>query len=416
MYTLTARSDDYPADKTTTAAVSVDATKQYYESFQNYLRTKTDNTSSATDDVDWIRVALRENVPYRFVYDVACRHEGIIEGVYTSAGILVANSGASINRRTDGWCTDLTMPFTPTSDGEYFVAVTARGSHFPEVDRSPFLGVHGTLTVVDTTADTTALPRIVSRQVTSRPVAPTWYGPGEQIQFTVGFSLPVTVVGDPQLEFNVTTPGPQNEYASYLSGSGTRELVFSYTVGTGDDGDDDDDGIYWSSNSLRLDSDDAITGVHNGLDAVLDHTALNRLDRHRIDQNPRVVSQEVTSDPTRGANSDTYGAGDAITFEVVFNQSVTVTGGPRLRFNIGSGSGDEYASYVSGSGTDTLVFSYTVLAADADGFYRYNNPLDYPDTATDSIVGTANNLAAENEVIGRPGAVSGHKVDGTITN
>ena len=260
-----------------------------------------------------------------------------------------------------------------------------------------------------------AAPRVVSRQVSSRPVVPNWYGPGEQIQFTVEFSLPVTVVGDPQLEFNVTTPGPQNEFASYLSGSGTRELVFSYTVGAGDD---DDDGIYWSSNSLRLDSDDAITSVYNSLEPVLDHTALNRLDRHRIDQNPRAVSQKVTSDPTRGTNSDTYGAGDEITFEVVFNQTVTVTGGPRLRFNIGSGSGAEYASYVSGSGTDTLVFSYTVLAADADtdGIYLFNGPLDYPDTATDSIVGEDNSLPAVNEISGANRTVSGHKVDGSITN
>ena len=193
--------------------------------------------------------------------------------------------------------------------------------------------------------------------------------------------------------------------------------MFSYTVGTSDD---DSDGIYWSSNSLRLDSDDAITSVHNGLAAVLDHTALNSLNRHRIDQNPRAVSQEVTSDPTRGFISDTYGAGDAITFEVVFNQSVTVTGGPRLRFNIGSGSGAEYASYVSGSGTDTLVFSYTVLAADADadadGIYLFSNPLDYPNTNIDKIFGATNGLDAANEGIGRTGALSGHRVDGTITN
>ena len=258
-----------------------------------------------------------------------------------------------------------------------------------------------------------AAPRIVSRQVSSRPVAPNWYGPGEQIQFTVGFSLPVTVVGDPELEFNVTTPGPQSEFATYVRGSGTTELVFSYTVGAGDD---DPDGIFLGPDSLRLDSDDAITSVYNGLDAALDHSALGTRSSHRIDQNPRAVSQEVTSNPTRGANSDTYGAGDAITFEVVFNQMVTVTGGPRLRFNIGSGSGAEYASYVSGSGTDTLVFSYTVLAADADtdGIYLFNEPLDYP--ATDSIVGTANSLPAENQGIGRTGALSGHKVDGSITS
>ena len=258
-----------------------------------------------------------------------------------------------------------------------------------------------------------AAPRIVSRQVSSRPVAPNWYGPGEQIQFTVGFSLPVTVVGDPELEFDVTTPGPQNELASYLSGSGTTELVFSYTVGTDDD---DPDGIWSGADSLRLDGDDSITGVYNGLDAVLDHSALGTRSSHRIDQNPRVVSQKVTSDPAHGANSDTYGAGDTITFEVVFNQTVTVTGGPRLRFNVSGPGGAEYADYTGGTGTNTLEFSYTVLATetDTDGIYLFGDPLTLE--TGESILGADNSLPAVNEISGANRPVGGHKIDGAITN
>ena len=261
-----------------------------------------------------------------------------------------------------------------------------------------------------------AVPQLLAHRVSSDPVVPPWYTAGDQIEFTLEFSLPVTVVGDPQLEFSVTTPAPANEFASYLSGSGTRELVFSYTVGIGDD---DDDGIWWNENSLRLDGDDSITGTHNGLDADLNHTGFGKLEDHRIDQHPRAVSQEVTSDPVGGTNSDTYGVGDAITFAVVFNQPVTVHGTPRLRFSITGGSGDEYATYMSGSDTNTLIFSYTVLAADmdADGIYLYTDPLDYPDLSADSIVGTnRNNLPAVNAEIGKSGALSGHKVDGTMTN
>ena len=260
-----------------------------------------------------------------------------------------------------------------------------------------------------------AAPQVSSHRVSSSPAVPPWYGPGEQIQFTVEFTLPVTVVGDPQLEFRITTPGPQNEFASYLSGSGTTELVFSYTVLAVDD---DADGIYWEDDTIRLDSDDSITGIVNGLDADLDHTELGKLEDHRIDQNPRAVSQEVTSDPVGGTSSDTYGAGDAITFEVVFNQPVTVNGAPRLRFSISSGTVDEYATYVSGLSSNTLVFSYTVLAADADtdGIYLYTDPLDYPDSVADSIVGFSNNLPAVNAGIGKEGTLSGHKVDGSLTN
>ena len=261
-----------------------------------------------------------------------------------------------------------------------------------------------------------AVSQIVSRRVSSSPSAPPWYAPGDRIEFTLEFSLPVTVVGDPQLEFSVTTPGPQNEFASYLSGSGTKELVFSYFVLPVDD---DSDGIWWNANSIRLDSDDSITGVVNGLAADLGHTERGKLEDHRIDQNPRAVSQEVTSDPAGGTDSDTYRGGDAITFEVVFNQPVTVNGSPRLRFSISGGTGDEYATYVGRSGgTFTLVFSYTVLAADSDtdGIYLYADPLDYPDADADSIVGASNNLPAANEGIGKAGALSGHKVDGSMTN
>ena len=261
-----------------------------------------------------------------------------------------------------------------------------------------------------------AAPRVVSHRVSSIPLAHIRYGPGEEIQFTLEFSLPVTVVGNPRLEFNTDTPASQNEFASYLSGSGTRELVFSYTVLTVDE---DLNGIEWGANSLQLvDGSDEITGVYNGLAAILDHTALNRLQGHRINQRPWPVSQDVTSDPTHGMDSDTYGAGDVITLTVVFNRVVTVTGAPQLRFRIGS---SRNAAYVSGSGTNTLVFSYTVLATDIEPdsihlFGSASEPFNYPDTAVDTIVGTNNNLPAGNIGVGNAGSFPGHKVDGTITN
>ena len=133
--------------------------------------------------------------------------------------------------------------------------------------------------------------------------------------------------------------------------------------------------------------------------------------------NPLSVSQEVTSDPTRGMDSDTYGAGDVITFEVKFSEAVTVTGAPRLRFKV-SGAGDDYAPYVSGSGSNTLVFAYTVLATETDtnGIFLYNRPLSYPDAAVDTIVAVDDNLPVFDNITGQLITLSGHKIDGTITN
>ena len=203
----------------------------------------------------------------------------------------------------------------------------------------------------------------------------------------------------------------------YLSGSGTKDLVFSYTVGSGDY-TGGYGGINLHTNPIRLDSDDQINAVYDGRAASLDYSGAGSQSGHEVTRNPRAVSQKVTSDPMRGTNSDTYGAGDAITFEVVFNQPVTVNGAPRLRFSI-TGEGDEYATYVSGSGTNTLVFSYTVLATetDPDGIYLYKNPLDYQDANADSIVSTSRpGDIAVNDEIGKEGVLSGHKVDGSITN
>ena len=133
--------------------------------------------------------------------------------------------------------------------------------------------------------------------------------------------------------------------------------------------------------------------------------------------NPVAISLEVTSDPTKGMDSDTYGLGDVITFEVKFSEAVTITGAPWLRFSI-TGAGDDYAPYVSGSGTDTLVFAYTVLAADddTDGIYLYDRPLFYPDAAVDTIVAVDDNLPVTDDITGLLITLSGHKIDGTLTD
>lgn len=61
-----------------------------------------------------------------------------------------------------------------------------------------------------------------------------------------------------------------------------------------------------------------------------------------------------------------YKAGDTITLSVTFSQVVDVTGTPVLALG-GMGS----ASYVSGSGTNTLTFSYVVEAGDSSADLDY---------------------------------------------
>ena len=141
-YTLAMFDDDYSDDITTTGVVDVG------ESFQNYvMRTGANPESSRTDDVDWIRVALKADVTYEIVYDVACLHQGRIEGIYGPDGMMIPDTALDWPRKTKGWCTDLTTEFTPSSDDDYYIAVSAEGSHFPIGSVNPFQGVQGTLTI-----------------------------------------------------------------------------------------------------------------------------------------------------------------------------------------------------------------------------------------------------------------------------
>ena len=145
VYTLSVRSDDYGDTKRTTAVVAVGGSIRTY-----IMRTEANASSTSTGDFDTIKVALQANTRYRIVWDVACLHEGIIRGIDDTNRPWVLRQ--TISRETDGWCTDLTIEFTPTLGGDYFVHVSARGSDFPlkgdtDPPRYPFKGVWGTLTV-----------------------------------------------------------------------------------------------------------------------------------------------------------------------------------------------------------------------------------------------------------------------------
>ena len=211
--------------------------------------------------------------------------------------------------------------------------------------------------------------------VTSRPIAPRHYGPGENINITVTFITPVTVTGDPEFEFLMANRGASggNVRAQYDSGLSTgADVVFTYTVLSTDS---DGDGIFLLSgeNSLKLDTDDTIQGEDNK-DSVLTYRELGTQGSHRVDQRPRTASVEVTSTPT--AATDTYGAGEIIEFTLTFNQQLTVTGEPHYVFSLGN-SGDTRdvtAVYdADRSSSKSLVFTYSVVSTDVDnnGIFLY---------------------------------------------
>ena len=146
VYTLVGFDDDYSDGITGAGIVNVG------ESLQNYImRTDVNPDSSVTSDVDLIRVALEEGATYEIVYDVACLHEGKIVGIHDPDGIMIPDTEKTLDRQTDGYCTNLTTEFISPSNDDYYIAVSAEGSTFPSGTANPFTGVQGTLSIKVTT-------------------------------------------------------------------------------------------------------------------------------------------------------------------------------------------------------------------------------------------------------------------------
>ena len=77
-------------------------------------------------------------------------------------------------------------------------------------------------------------------------------------------------------------------------------------------------------------------------------------DNHTVNLTPAVVTTDIV---TAGG---TYGISNTLTFDVEFSANVDVVGVPELRFSVGGTS--QTALYVSGTGSSTLRFEYSVVA------------------------------------------------------
>ena len=120
----------------------------------------------------------------------------------------------------------------------------------------------------------------------SKPIADSTYNRDETIEFAVTFGDRVVVhtsLGTPRLGFGigVGTSGSAARLAEYIRGSGTRRLVFAYTVAQADT---DSDGIAVAADSLTL-AGGAIVSVH-GTPAILDHVALSTQSGHKVNGTP----------------------------------------------------------------------------------------------------------------------------------
>ena len=158
------------------------------------------------------------------------------------------------------------------------------------------------------------------------------YNAGKALTLTLNMSEAVNVTGTPTLTLN------DGGSATYVSGTGTSALTFSYTVGAG-------------QNTSGL----AVTGI-TGTIADLAGNALSTSNLPETFTGV-IVDTATPVVTTVAATAGDYDAGKALTLTLHMSEAVNVTGTPTLTLNDGGS-----ATYVSGTGTNALTFSYMVGA------------------------------------------------------
>ncbi len=233
----------------------------------------------------------------------------------------------------------------------------------------PALG--GGLTMTEQTSATSASLSVSSPATTtvtnvSATTANGTYGVGATITITVCFSRVVTVTGTPHLALN------SGGTANYSSGSGTSTLTFTYVVAAGQNSSDLD---YTSTSALTLNGGSIIDSQSKAVSLTLAApgaaTSLGA-NKNIIIDTTAPTAANVTSPTANG----TYGVGAKITITITFSEVVKVTGTPQLALNSGG-----TANYTSGSGTNTLTFTYVVAAG------QESSDLDYASIAALTLNG-----------------------------
>ena len=240
----------------------------------------------------------------------------------------------------------------------------------PEHDETFEIGtptIGGWFSCVITIIDDDA-PAITGVAVTSTPARGDTYRGGESIDITLTFDMAVDVADDAWLTLRLGD-GDQDtpREARYLRGSGTRHPVFRYQV---QPTDSDADGI--AVGGTDDGSTHGLGGTYaSGTDVPVDptHAGLEAVSNHKVDGRPYVKHVGVVSTPPDGW--DAYRAGQIIEIALTFDTAVSVEGEVRLGLYVGLVHDNwaeawREADYLRGSGTDTLVFGYTVAPGDTD--------------------------------------------------
>lgn len=181
------------------------------------------------------------------------------------------------------------------------------------------------------------------------------YGLGEVIRVEVAFNETVYASGSPTLALGI---GAATRRAQLEEGSGSDTLEFRYTVRPDDRAPD---GVSIGRDAL---AEGTIVDAA-GNEAVRDLDPVSVRDsRIRVDG---IAAVAVMVAITKPRTSSGFGVGEEIKVEVRFDEPVYVTEtGGELELVLSIGEHSRRASYVTGSGRDTLEFVYVVQSGDFD--------------------------------------------------
>ena len=217
------------------------------------------------------------------------------------------------------------------------------------------------------------VPEVANILITSMPTSSYYYLASDVIDVTVTFNQPVETDEDTLLSIYVGDEGESTwRGAKYHHGSGTQHLTFRYRVKPADS---DFNGISVSSAGMDIERNPThgFSGRINvkGTDVPVNynHDGIPTASRHQIDGRPIALRTKIISSPPDPWNA--YRANQTIEVAFTYNIDVEVDGEPTVGIGIGwTGHNKEEAwreaEYLRGSGTDTLVFGYTVTPGDND--------------------------------------------------
>jgi len=186
------------------------------------------------------------------------------------------------------------------------------------------------------------------------------YPSAANLDFTLSFSNFVTVTpgtyvdetntGIPQLSLTI---GDKTVAAAYISGSGTKDLLFRYTTTVGQI---DNDGIA-IANTIALNGATIQDPALNNINPALPALTTSGISVYGVV--PTIVSAVPSA-------NGIYGLGSALFLSVNTSEPIFVSGSPQCEITFSDSFTTGKLTYVSGSGTSTLLFRASIASPNQD--------------------------------------------------